>query len=362
MSSSGEERKNRMIRKAISIFLLLLLPACFAETFLVTSDLHFTVSREKHGNTFETLTKAQCDALILLGDSTNNAHIEEHYYVLEFLESLDAPVYIVPGNHDVTTDRGFFLTIYHAQGRDQSFAKDPASASYAVMVGDICLLMLDTNDVSGGYVASLGGISSETCDWVDNVLSALPEGVEVVACGHHPILPVEREKRTPGATRLADTLRENGVKLYLCGHDHCFAAVKVGGLQQITVGQAQAYPGWAGALEVGPEGIHWRVVELYDDVTKQVMKNAAIEMGRRMVQGTLAETKYKGDEECMDWFAEAFEKWLSSELNPEICRELLNAPAAFKWRQVETRTVVKDWMFGLLENGSQDFREIDINR
>ena len=64
MSSSGKERKNRMIRKAISIFLLLLLPACFAETFLVTSDLHFTVSREKHGNTFEALTKAQCDALI----------------------------------------------------------------------------------------------------------------------------------------------------------------------------------------------------------------------------------------------------------------------------------------------------------
>ena len=368
MSSSEKECKNRMIRKAISVFLLLLLPACFAETFLVTSDLHLTVNRVNREATLEALTKAQCDALILLGDSTNNAHTEEHNHVLEYLESLEspesleAPAYIIPGNHDVTLDRSFFPAKYHAYGWDQAFAKDAASASYAVMTRDICFLMLDTNDVSGGYVASLGGISSETCDWIDSTLRALPEGVMTVACGHHPILPIEREKRTPGAARLADTLRGNGVKLYLCGHDHCFAAAKVDGLQQITIGQAQAYPGWAGTLEVTPEGIYWHVVELFDAATKQMMKSATIEMGRRMAQGTLAGTVYKDDKECIDWFVETFEKWLSSELNPKMCSEMLKAPVANKWRQVETQTVVKDWMFGLLENCPQDFRDIYIHR
>ena len=86
------------------------------------------------------------------------------------------------------------------------------------------------------------------------------------------------------------------------------------------------------------------------------------QMGRRMAQGTLAGTVYKDDKECIDWFVETFEKWLSSELNPKMCSEMLKAPAANKWRQVETQTVVKDWMFGLLENCPQDFRDIYIHR
>ena len=31
-----------------------------------------------------------------------------------------------------------------------------------------------------------------------------------------------------------------------------------------------------------------------------------------------------------------------------------------KWRRVETRTVVKDWIFSLLENPPEDVRKIDV--
>lgn len=342
------------------IALLLLCSAGLSETFLITSDLHLTGEAAAHEETLEALRAAarNADALILLGDNTNNVHGEEHARVLEFLASLETPAYVIPGNHDITPDLSEFIGMYADYGWNQAFSRDAHSASCAVMTaGGVCLLLLDTNAVSGG-VTPLGGIVPETCAWVRDTVAALPAGTPVVACGHHPILPAGRSERTPGADALAEALR--GVKLYLCGHDHSFAADNADGLQQITVGQPHAYPGWAGVLNVSAKGIFWRKLTLYDAATLEDMKASAATLAEGMARGTLVGTVHESDEEAIRWFAEAFEMWLTSELDPEACARLLSDPGAQKWRAIETRTVVKKWMFGLLENCPQDVRAIDI--
>ena len=349
------------IAVALVLHLTLLLTGSVgvAETLLVVSDLHLTGDSAVHQATLDALRAADADAVILLGDSTNNAHAEEHAQVLAFLASLNVPAYVVPGNHDVTLDISDFIEMYRDYGWDQAFSRDADTASCAVMTaGGTCLLLMDTNAMPG-HVAPLGGISEATCAWVAHTLSGLPEGTPVVACGHHPILPAERWTRTPGAGDLVEAL--GGVKLYLCGHDHSFAAVKVDGLQQITVGQPQAYPGWAGTVEVTEAGIRWRVRQLYDEAILQNMRNGMRTLAEGMARGTLVGTVHEGDEATVQWFAEAFELWITSRLDDDACKRLLSEPGAEKWREIETKTVVKRWIFGLLEGGIQDVRAIDID-
>ena len=257
------KRKGNHIKTVFLILLVIgLCRSCSAETFLVTSDLHLTKDIEKHGAVLAALRHAaeDVDAVLFLGDSTNNAHEEEHANMIDFLDSLPKPAYVIPGNHDITLNLPEFIDRYADYGWNEAFSRDEETASCAVFTKEgTCLLLLDTNQITG-YVAALGGISDSTCAWVSKTLSSLPKDTPVIAYGHHPILPQSRWERTPGAGQLVKALQ--GVKLYLCGHDHGFAGVKIGELQQITVGQPQVFPGWARILKVTGEDFHWEVLPL----------------------------------------------------------------------------------------------------
>lgn len=352
-----------MNRSICAIVMLLLAALCAggrAETFLVSSDLHLTVDRAAHESALNALRIAaeDVDGVILLGDNTNNSHAEEHAFVRSFLATLNRPTYVIPGNHDVTPDISDFIGMYADYGWNRAFSRDTDSASCAVMTdGGTCLLLMDTNDVSG-HVEPLGGISEVTCAWVAKTLASLPENIPVIACGHHPILPDDRWRGTPGASELVKVL--DGVRLYLCGHVHGFAAVNTEGLQQITVGQPHAYPGWAGILEVTEDGLNWRTLTLYEDAVMQSMRSDAAALAEGIARGTLAGTFHEGDAEAVQWFVRAFDAVMTSSLNAQACAEMLSAPGAMKWREIETKTVVKQWIFGLLENCPQDVRQIDI--
>ena len=343
----------------------------WAETLLVTSDLHLTDDHAAHDPALTAVSEAtaDCDVLLVLGDSTNNAHEEEYAYVLAFLQSVrDAgrEVYAIPGNHDLTSSIHpvEFSALYGDYGWDCAFSRDDASASCAVMTwAGTCLLLLDTNAYTDhNTVEPLGGIADGTLRWLEGVLAALPEGTPVVACGHHPILPEDTRSYTVNAGRLADALRRGGVRVYLCGHDHGFAAVNVDGLQQITVGQPHAAPGWAGRLTVSSDNMDWQVVSLYGegDPFWQAMEAASDGLGESLGRGFLKGSSFEDDADAIRWFAECFHGIVHSGLTEETCGRLLADPAAQKWREVENRTVVKRWMFGILENCPQDVHHIQI--
>ena len=344
------------------------------ESFLVISDTHLTENAAAHAVVLEAVAQAARgrDVVLLLGDNTNNTHAEEHALVLKWAEEIKeksgAGVFILPGNHDYSTHLGpeEFRLQYGAYGWDRAFSQDSATASCAVMTAKgACILLLDTNQFdASGFVQPDGGIGAETLKWLQEVLKSLPDGTPVIACGHHPILPKERNNRTPGALALSQVLRAYGVGLYLCGHDHGFASMEQDGLRQITVGQPQAYPGWAGVIEKTDGGFAWCTEPIYDEQSDSflTLRSGAEALARGMAAGTLAPTVYADDEGAIQWFVSAFMQFPSGEMTKESCAALLSDENCQKSREVETRTVVKEWIIGLLENCPESLREIAIPR
>ncbi len=174
-------------RRLIIIFFAaaLLSPASgSAERFLVISDTHLTEEVRDHDAMMKAVVQAarETDAVLLLGDSTNNAHPEEHNLVLQWTREIrqgtGAEVYILPGNHDYRPLFGpdEFTAWYRSCGWGQAFSRDVATAGYAVMTeSGTCLIMLDTNDFDQAHSAlPYGGIAENTLGWVRDVLAALP--------------------------------------------------------------------------------------------------------------------------------------------------------------------------------------------
>lgn len=384
MNAEGKSRKegdrvNKRLFLFLAAFTLLLstanaafVEAQWTESFLVISDTHLTEKSSDHTAMMEAVIQAARgrDAVLLLGDNTNNTHAQEHALALRWAEEIEtktgAQVFILPGNHDYSAHLGpeEFRAQYGAYGWDRAFSQDADTASCAVMTpGGACFLLLDTNQLDASrFVLPDGGIGAETLIWLQEVLKALPEGTPVIACGHHPILPRERNGRTSGALALGQVLRAYGVNLYLCGHDHSFATVERDGLRQITVGQPQAYPGWAGVIEREGGRFAWHTEGIYGAMsdTFLALRAGAEALGSGMARGTLSTTIYAGDEGAVAWFTEAFLLFAGGEMTPEDCARLLSDENCLKWRQAETRTVVKEWILNLLENCPEDMRQITI--
>ena len=345
---------------------------CESESILVISDIHLTKDAQDHEAVLQAVIQAAQgkDAVLLLGDNTNNSHSEEHGLVLRWAQEINrrtgAEVYVIPGNHDYSSGFGpeEFSARYRLYGWKQSFSRDTATAGYAVMTENgTCLLMLDTNQYDQRHaVLPYGGMEDSTIRWIQETLSSLPDGTPVLACGHHPILPRDREARTPGANALNRILRAYGVGLYLCGHDHGFAAVEEDGLRQITVGLPQSYPGWAGVVDRDEDAFLWQTVQLYDEESGIFirLRDSADALGHEMARGTLAPTPYADDAAAVEWFASAFMLFSGNEMTAEKSALLLADENCGKWRLVETPTVVKDWIFDLLENPPGDVRRIAV--
>ena len=77
-----------------------------SESILAISDTHLTQDPQKHAEMMEAVVQAAMgrDAVLMIGDNTDNAHAEEHALVLRWAEEIEqrtgAEVYIIPGNHD----------------------------------------------------------------------------------------------------------------------------------------------------------------------------------------------------------------------------------------------------------------------
>ena len=351
---------------------LLLCGAAGAESVLAVSDAHMRADTDEFDAAFSAVLEsaANSEILIMLGDNTNNGRPEEHALALERLHRIQTEtgsrVFVIPGNHDYNAHfvPADFEQEYADYGSLCAFSRDRDTAGCAVMTeSGICLLLLDTNRYdSPSHVLPDGGITENTLSWAEEVLSGLEADTPVIACGHHPILPESREARTGGAAQLAELFRKYGVTLYLCGHDHGFATAVSGTLRQITVGQAQAYPGTAGRIRREENGFVWTQEQIFapDSRAYLKMREKTEALAVSMAAGLLGPTEYQGDEEAVAWFARAFMTAAGGEMNEEAAARLLQDENSRKWRAAQTRGVAKDWIFSLLEHCPEDMHRLEI--
>ncbi|ETD69207.1 3',5'-cyclic-nucleotide phosphodiesterase [Pelistega indica] len=190
------------------------------------SDLHFRPQgqklydfidvNQKNANVIAHLNalEEQPDAIVITGDIVNCGMQEEYIVAKRILGFLNAPVYIVPGNHD---HKEYFLEAF--KDICPLLGDDPSKMHYSVDFPQARLYFIDS--VVPG--ASYGELSAETLQWLDQEL-AKNEKESYVFLHHPPIafgnIQMDEIGCRNGAELLKLVDKYTHFTRIFCGHVH----------------------------------------------------------------------------------------------------------------------------------------------
>jgi hypothetical protein len=142
----------------------------------------------------------------------------------------DAPVYAVLGNHDVMDAGGRQLL---ANLRTNAARGAEGGRNFAIVRGPVRILVIDCNSGYGGRRYEAG---HPTHDFLQRELAQATEPWVVVA-SHFPMRSASRQRdRADLLLAMMPQLVEQGVGLYLSGHDHCYQRFgEPGGAEPVLV-------------------------------------------------------------------------------------------------------------------------------
>jgi 3',5'-cyclic AMP phosphodiesterase CpdA len=168
------------------------------------------------------------DAVLVSGDLAEHAADEEYEQVRALLARIEAPSYVLPGNHD---DRDALHRHFGVPGA----GGEPVQ--YAVDLGPLRLVAIDTT-LPGEDRGELG---PERLSWLDTTLAAAPDTLTVLAMHHPPLIlgiPAWDAIGLAAADRaaLGELLgRHPQVKRVVAGHVHRAVTGRIGGRSVFTV-------------------------------------------------------------------------------------------------------------------------------
>jgi 3',5'-cyclic-AMP phosphodiesterase len=168
------------------------------------------------------------DAVIVTGDVANDGTDEQYAEARELLDRLDAPLYVVPGNHDDRTAlRRHFTTPVSADGR----------LIYTVPLGPLRLVALDTKRPD----SDAGQLDGAQLAWLEAELAKGTATPTLVAMHHPPIeigmAPMDRigiaaEERAAFVDVLA---HHPQVQTVVAGHVHRLVVGSLGSASVMAV-------------------------------------------------------------------------------------------------------------------------------
>ena len=196
---------------------------------------------------------SNADFLIVPGDITKDGEASSHRlfraHITE-LENSGIPVYVVPGNHDISNPHAVrfsksghervetiapdeFSTLYGEYGYNEALARDPSSLSYiAEPVEGLWILALDSayyeDNYEEDYPQTGGRFLQEEIDWIELMLQkAVEKNKAVIAMMHHGILEhYDSQKKYFGEyvvenyKAVSEMLARYKVRLCFTGHYH----------------------------------------------------------------------------------------------------------------------------------------------
>lgn len=220
------------------------------------------------------------DALILPGDITFNGERQSHIDMaakLRRVSDAGISVLIVPGNHDLESDKAAayqgderrrvdsvtaaeFEEIYEGLDRGTVLERDPASLSYtAELARDLRVLLVDVNTAD-----SPGALTDATYTWAKRQLEDAKRcGARVIAVSHQNLL-VHNSLFSfgcvmGGAGVLLELYEEYGVLCNLSGHMHVqHIARSEGGCVDIAGSALTVSPNQYGVLTLGESDVDYR--------------------------------------------------------------------------------------------------------
>jgi 3',5'-cyclic-AMP phosphodiesterase len=153
------------------------------------------------------------EAVLVSGDLAANAAADEYEQARALLTSLEAPLFVLPGNHD---DRAALRRHFAVPGADGE------PVQYAADVGGLRLVAVDTTRPG----EDPGTLDEERLSWLDTELAGEPDAPTVIAMHHPPLvtgIPALDETGLPAADRRALAAvveRHAQVRRIVAGHVH----------------------------------------------------------------------------------------------------------------------------------------------
>ena len=161
------------------------------------------------------------DLLAVSGDLTQGARRREFKAARAFIDSVQAPALVVPGNHDITPydlpER--FLAPYRRWHEEIGPDTEPIWQD-----GTVAVLGLNTARRGQWHLDwSRGRVTGRRLAKLLAKLDALPPDLQRIVVAHHPLMPPESAPLTTvvgGAKQALAALARHGVRLVLAGHLH----------------------------------------------------------------------------------------------------------------------------------------------
>jgi 3',5'-cyclic-AMP phosphodiesterase len=162
------------------------------------------------------------DAVLISGDLADHGADDEYEQLRELVAPLDAPLYVLPGNHD---DRAALRR--HFDVPRSGF--EPVQ--YAADLGSLRLVTVDTKRVG----EDAGELDAERLDWLQAALADAPDVPTLLALHHPPlttgIAPVDDVGLPPADQRALGEVvgRHPQVRRIVAGHMHLTAGATLDG-------------------------------------------------------------------------------------------------------------------------------------
>jgi 3',5'-cyclic-AMP phosphodiesterase len=114
------------------------------------------------------------DAVLISGDLADHAADVEYEQVIELLAPLDAPLYVLPGNHDDGRAMSRHFDVPGTDGRPVQYAAD---------LGALRLVVLDSTRAG----EDSGELDANRLAWLEATLAAAPRVPTLLALHHPPL-------------------------------------------------------------------------------------------------------------------------------------------------------------------------------
>ncbi|MEE3716205.1 metallophosphoesterase [Tumidithrix elongata RA019] len=235
--------------------------------FAIASDLHIALPSTiyEHPGRFhlvefsipalevvlDHLSHFDLDFLLLPGDLTQHGEAENHAWLANRLAQLPYPVYVIPGNHDLSTPDCFkrFTPHYQKFGYDHQ----PENQLYYAqeILPGVRLIGLNSNwfDDNGKQI---GWLDREQFDWLKTILADRSAQLTLVTIHHNILEHMPNQSKNPLGQRyllddpepFCELLQQAGVQLVFTGHLHVqdIAWSDRYGFYEITTGSLISYP------------------------------------------------------------------------------------------------------------------------
>jgi len=201
-------------------------------TLVHLSDLHFgRVDQALLNPLRELVERVAADVVVISGDLTQRAKVEEFEAARAFLDSLPGPQIVVPGNHDIS--------LYNVLRR---FAR-PLSRYRRYITDDLDPVYIDDEiavvgvNTARSLTIKDGRVSRAQVATIRRRLAGLGPDVTRIVVTHHPFdLPDHFEKRdlVVRAPMAMEVFAETGVDILMAGHMHASHAGSTAARYQIS--------------------------------------------------------------------------------------------------------------------------------